>query len=236
MSGEACRLVILDDLTPYDEGHALQLDIVEQRKRSEIPDTLILLEHTPVLTLGRNADEQGVVASADLLKLRGIEVRRIERGGQVTYHGPGQIVGYPILNLHGLGLGVAKYVAALEDVMILAARTLGVASDRKDGTTGVFSISDSGGKIGAIGVRVTRGVTYHGFAFNVDPDLSHYDFIVPCGMSDTPVTSIAAILGEAPPMKAARDAIVESFAEVFGMGFVRPEFGLRRDQRGGAPR
>jgi lipoyl(octanoyl) transferase len=220
MSGGACRLVILDGLTRYDEAHALQLDVVEQRKRSEIPDTLILLEHTPVVTLGRNADEMGVVASADLLEARGIDMRRIERGGQVTYHGPGQIVGYPILNLHGLGIGVARYVAALEDMMILAARTLGVASDRKEGTTGVFSISVSGGKIGAIGVRVTRGVTYHGFAFNVDPDLSHYDFIVPCGMSDTPVTSIAAILGEAPPMKAARDAVIESFGSVFEMEFV----------------
>ena len=236
MSGGTCRLVILDGLTPYDEAHAFQLDVVERRKRSGASDTLILLEHTPVVTLGRNADEQGVVASADLLKLRGIDVRRIERGGQVTYHGPGQIVGYPILDLHGLGLGVARYVAALEDVMILAARTLGVESDRKKGTTGVFSISDSGGKIGAVGVRVTRGVTYHGFAFNVDPDLSHYDFIVPCGMGDTPVTSIAAILGEAPPMKAARDAVVESFAEVFGMGFIRPESGSPRVLRGGARR
>lgn len=236
MSVGVCRLVILDGLTPYDEAHALQLDAVERRKRSEIPDTLILLEHTPVVTLGRNADEQGVVAPADLLEARGIDVRRIERGGQVTYHGPGQIVGYSILNLHGLRLGVAKYVAALEDVMILAARTLGVKSDRKDGTTGVFSTHGSGGKIGAIGVRVTRGVTYHGFAFNVDPDLSHYDFIIPCGMSDTPVTSIAAILGEAPSMKVARDAIVESFADVFGRRFVRPESGSRRVLRGGARR
>jgi lipoate-protein ligase B len=211
-------LRVLRGLAPYGEAHALQRATVEQRKAGAVPDTLILLEHPPVITLGRNAAERGVTASSAELAAAGIEVHRIERGGEATYHGPGQIVGYPIVNLHELRIGVASYVRNLEETMIRAAAALGVESFRYEKLTGVFT---EHGKVGAIGVRVTRGVTYHGFAFNVDPDLTHYRLIVPCGMTGMPVTSVAQLLrgaGEAPPlMDAARAAIVAAFLEVFGM-------------------
>lgn len=236
MSARVLDLRVLDGLTPYDEGHGLQLELVEQRKASAIPDTLILLEHPPVITLGRNASDAGLLASAIELEREGVLLRRIERGGQATYHGPGQLVGYPIVDLHALAIGVATYVRNLEQVMIRAAAALGVEAHTREGLTGVFT---DRGKLGAIGVRVTRGVTFHGFAFNVDPDLSHYRFIVPCGMTGIAVTSLAALRhtsdgratlrssqpseassaqegGAGPPMSEVREAIVEAFCGVFG--------------------
>jgi lipoyl(octanoyl) transferase len=212
-------LRILPGLTPYDAAHRLQLETVARRRAGEIGDVLFLLEHPPVITLGRNADAGGVVASGELLAAMGIEVRRIERGGQATYHGPGQIVGYPVIDLHERRLGIAAYVSRLEEAMILAAAALGVEAARRPGITGVFA-ADGGGKIGAIGVRVTRGVTYHGFAFNVAPDLSHYRLIIPCGMTDTPVTSVADIHGAAPGMDVALQAVADGFAAAFGVGLV----------------
>jgi len=212
-------LRILPGLTPYDLAHRLQLEAVERRKAKAAGDVLILLEHPPVITLGRNADAGGVVASGELLASMGIEVRRVERGGQATYHGPGQIVGYPVIDLHERRLGVAAYVARLEETMILAAADLGVEAVRRPGITGVFV--PGAGKIGAVGVRVTRGVTYHGFAFNVDPELSHYRLIVPCGMTDTPVTSVAALRGGPVDMGIAIDAVARSFEAAFGVGLVR---------------
>ena len=202
---------------PYPRALALQRELVERRKAGAIGDTLILLEHASVITLGRNADAAGVVASEALLRRRGIQVHRAERGGQATYHGPGQVVGYPIVDLHGLGLGVAAYVRRLEETMVRAAGRLGVEAGRREGLTGVFA---EPGKIGAVGVRVTRGVTYHGFALNADPELEHYRLIVPCGLLDTPVTSLAAILGRPLPFAEAREAVAAAFAEVFGVELV----------------
>ncbi|HUT79365.1 MAG TPA: lipoyl(octanoyl) transferase LipB [Polyangia bacterium] len=202
---------VLPGLVPYAEALTLQHDLVERRQAGRSSDTLLLLEHPPVITLGRNALESGVLASPAALEALGVEVHRIERGGQATWHGPGQIVGYPICDLHGLGLGVAKWVRALEEVMIRAAAALGVAAERRPGITGVFS---ERGKLGALGVRISRGISFHGFAFNVDPDLSHYRLIVPCGMAEMPMTSVAAALGHAPPMDAARRAVIDAFLEV----------------------
>ncbi len=207
------RLMRMNGLTSYEDAHRLQLETVELLKANQIPDTLILLEHPPVITLGKSADAKDVVAEKALLASQGIEVIRTERGGQVTYHGPGQVVGYPIINLDALNIGVSDYVKNLEEIMIRAAKCLDVDAGRRSGMTGVFSDQ---GKIGAIGVRVTRGITYHGFAFNVHPELSHYQFIVPCGMTDIPVTSLAAILGKAPEIEIAMAAIVNAFFEVFG--------------------
>ncbi len=215
MDNSRFELIVLPGRTPYGDAHRMQLDRVARRKAGEVRDALILLQHPPVVTLGRNADTAGVVASDDELSSRGISVHRIERGGQATYHGPGQIVGYPIIDLHGLRIGVARYVHLLEQVMIDAAGALGVEATRREGITGIFATGGNGGKIGAIGVRVTRGVTYHGFAFNVDPDLTNYQLIVPCGMTDTPVTSIAALTGSSPGISVSLDALVDSFQRNF---------------------
>jgi lipoyl(octanoyl) transferase len=208
MTDQSLHVTLLDGITPYNEAHALQLKLVEQRKAGDIPDTLVLLEHPPVITLGKNADPLGVIASDEELDKRGISTHRIERGGQATYHGPGQIVGYPILDLHGLKIGIRQHVANLEDLMIKTAKKYGVDAGRKDGQTGVFHDQ---GKIGAVGVRVTRGITYHGFAFNVNPDLTHYQLIVPCGMTDTRVTSIKAITGNTPIISNVKLELVRAF-------------------------
>jgi lipoyl(octanoyl) transferase len=206
-------LRVLPGLTPYSAARRLQLQLVEQRRAGEIGEKLLLLEHPPVITLGRNADPAGVIASAEELERRGVELHRVERGGEATYHGPGQIVGYPICDLHALKIGVAAYVHRLEETMIRAAAELGVEAERREKLTGVFC---ERGKIGAIGVRVSRGIAFHGFAFNVDPDLDHYRLIVPCGLSETPVASIAALLDRSPSMDSAREALIRSFDEVFG--------------------
>ena len=214
MTADVLDVRILDGLTPYDVGHALQLELVELRKSGAIADTLILVEHEPVITLGRNASDEGLLATTDELARAGVILRRIERGGQATYHGPGQLVGYPIFDLHVLGLGIAKYVRNLEQVMIRAAARFGVEASTRDKITGVFTEQ---GKLGAIGVRVTRGVTFHGFALNVDPRIEHYGLIVPCGMTGMPVTSLRALRGgEAPSMGEVRDEVIAAFREVFG--------------------
>ncbi|MDD5306003.1 MAG: lipoyl(octanoyl) transferase LipB [Deltaproteobacteria bacterium] len=210
------KLVILGGRAPYEETRRQQLKLVEQRKAGG-PDTLLLLEHEPVITLGRSADDRGVLASAQELERLGVRVHRVERGGEATYHGPGQIVGYPVVHLPGLGLGVRKYVSLLEEVMIRVAARYGVTAFRKPKLTGAFTAQ---GKLGAIGVRVTRGVAFHGFAFNVCPDLSHYRLIVPCGLVDTPVASLASILGRAPSMAEAREAIADAFVAVFDVDLV----------------
>lgn len=185
---------------------------MRERKTGLRPDTLILLEHEPVITLGRNADPSGVTGNPDRLARLGISIHRSERGGQVTYHGPGQIVGYPILDLRDRRIGVKQYVGLLEEVMIRAASRFGVTAYRVKGRPGIFC---ERGKLGAVGVAVTRGITFHGFAFNVRPDLEHFRFIVPCGLTDVFPTSLEALLEDAPAMPAAFHAIAQSFEAVF---------------------
>lgn len=213
MSLGELRPVLLDGLTPYDEAYAMQLKTVEQRKTKEIPNTLILLEHNPVITLGKSASENDVLASPVILENAGIQLYRNDRGGQATYHGPGQVVGYPILDLHQLKIGVHDYVNGLEETMIRVAREFGVEARRRQGIIGVYCDQ---GKIGAIGVRVTRGITFHGFSFNVCPDLAHYRFLVPCGEPDIPATSIAALKKKSPTMLEAKRALHRTFLSVFG--------------------
>lgn len=184
----------------YVEGLRIQGEIVTARKAGTIGDTLVLLEHPPVLTLGRNASRANILASDELLASRGVEIHEVNRGGDVTYHGPGQLVGYPIFDLRGdlpgkrgPHLGPVDFVRLIEEVLILSCKDFGVPSQRIAKRTGVWTLP--GGKIpekklAAIGVHVSQAVTSHGFALNVSTDLRDFDLIVPCGISDRPVTSL----------------------------------------------
>jgi len=211
----------------YREAWHLQKELVEQRAAGEIGDRLLLLEHDPVLTLGRQADERHVLASPRELARRGIEVIRVERGGEVTYHGPGQLVGYPILRLGDRNLLVRPLVAALEAAMIETCARLGVDSIRRAGHPGCWI--DAGPtrpfrKIGALGLRIERGVSYHGIALNVDVDLRDFELIDPCGEPGLVSTSIAEELGRSaePPTTAQVERAGAVFAQAFGAAIEAP--------------
>ncbi len=192
----------------YTDALAIQKDLVRRRIGGEIPDTLLLLEHPHVVTLGKVARPEHLLA-----RRPEVEVVRTDRGGDVTYHGPGQVVGYPILDLSALRRDVKWYLERLEEVMIRAVGRFGIRAGRVPGMTGAWA---GEGKIGAIGVRVERWVTSHGFALNVGTDLSYFDLIIPCGLRDRGVTSIAEQTGRAVDLGEARRAVVEAFGEVFG--------------------
>jgi lipoyl(octanoyl) transferase len=201
-------------VVPYADALELQRDLVEQRRAGTIPDKLLLLEHPPVITLGvktRN-DRSHVVASANTLEEEGVEVFETGRGGDVTYHGPGQLVGYPILDLRPDRCDVHRYVRDLEEVLIRTAAAFGVAAGRAQGLTGVW-VGDE--KLAAIGVRIARWITSHGFALNVSTNLSHFGLIVPCGIADKGVTSLERLVDRAVPMESVESAIVEAFCSVF---------------------
>jgi lipoyl(octanoyl) transferase len=206
----------------YREAWQLQKELVEQRVTGEIGDRLLLLEHDPVLTLGRQADEGHVLASRRELVRRGIEVIRAERGGEVTYHGPGQLVGYPILRLGDRGLLVRPLVHALEAAMIETCARLGVDAIRRDGHPGCWIDGDGPNrpfrKVGALGLRIERGVSYHGIALNVDVDLRDFELIDPCGEPGLISTSIADELGRTaePPSTAEVERAATIFAGAFG--------------------
>lgn len=197
----------------YDRGLELQAQLVAQRQQGEIPDTLLLLEHDPVFTLGRNARAEHVLHSAEALRQRGFGVFETGRGGDVTYHGPGQIVGYPILDLSPDRQDVHRYVRDLEEAMIRACADFGVAAGRVAGMTGTWV---GGEKIGAIGVRIARWVTSHGFALNVGTDLSPFELIVPCGIRGHGVTSLERLLGRPVPTGAVMDRLADHLAEILG--------------------
>jgi lipoyl(octanoyl) transferase len=219
----------------YREAWALQKELVTQRAAAEIGDRLLLLEHDAVLTLGRQAAVEHVLATPRQLTRRGIEVIRVERGGEVTYHGPGQLVAYPIIGLAERGLLVRPLVAALEAAMIETAARLGVATFRRDGHPGCWVEGDGGRphrKIGALGLRIERGVSYHGIALNIDPDLRDFDLIDPCGMPGLVSTSIAEELGRTaePPTTAAVERAGAIFAEAFATALAAPlEWAAERD-------
>jgi lipoyl(octanoyl) transferase len=182
---------------PYRDAWDLQHDIVAKRRAEEIPDQLLLLEHSAVLTLGRHSDPAHIRATDDDLARRGIDVIRVERGGEVTYHGPGQLVAYPIIRLADRGILLRPFVRLLEQAMIDTAAGFGVTAARRDGYPGVWCDpeSDSPRKLGALGLRVEGGVTYHGIALNVTTNLSEFDLIDACGMPDAQSTSIATEAG-----------------------------------------
>ena len=203
----------------YRDAWALQKRLVDARVAEAVPDTLLTLEHEAVLTLGRNADEAHVLASPRDLRRRGIEVLRVERGGEVTYHGPGQLVAYPILRLGHRGILIRPLVRALEEAMIATCAALGVEAARRDGHPGCWVLEDGRPprKIGALGIRVERGVSYHGIALNVDPDLRDFELIDPCGMPGVISTSVAEELGRTaePPSTAAVERAAGIFAAAF---------------------
>jgi lipoyl(octanoyl) transferase len=200
---------------PYADGLELQQRLVEQRKADGIPDQLLLLEHPPVITLGVKAKTgtANVLATPERLAAQGVGLFETGRGGDVTYHGPGQLVGYPIVSLKPDRCDVHRYVRDLEEVLIRAAGTFGVTADRAPGLTGIWVGSE---KLAAIGVRIARWVTSHGFAFNVTTNLAHFDLIVPCGISDRGVTSLERLLGRSVPMAEVEDAVIDAFRDVFG--------------------
>lgn len=208
----------------YATGSRLQQRLVELRKAGQIGDTLLLLEHTPVITLGRNAKAANVIAPPELLTQRAVELFECDRGGDVTFHGPGQLVGYPIFDLRGFPssdskrktLGAVEYVRRLEEVLIRTCADFGVSTKRIAGLTGVWTISDrEEAKIAALGVHISRGVTSHGFALNVNTDLSFFDLIIPCGIDSKPVTSIEKELGKQVPLQDVAHSISRNFGVVF---------------------
>ena len=204
----------------YREAWARQKELVEQRAAGEVEDRLLLLEHDAVLTLGRQADSAHVLATPRELRRRGVEVIRVERGGEVTYHGPGQLVAYPIIRLADRGILVRPLVTALETAMIETCAALGVQAFHRDGHPGCWVEGDRGRphrKIGALGLRIERGVSYHGIALNIDPDLRDFDLIDPCGMPGLVSTSIAEEAGRSaePPSTAVVQRAGQVFAERF---------------------
>ena len=205
---------------PYAEGLSLQRDLVEAVHAGHIGNTLVLLEHPPVLTLGRNASRTHILASDEFLAYRGVEVHEINRGGDVTYHGPGQLVGYPIFDLRSFTprLGAVDFVRRMEEALIRSCGDFGVPTARVKGRTGVWTIA--GGsvqekKIAAIGVHIARGITSHGFAFNVTADLRDFELIVPCGIADRAVTSLELEADPQPTMEAVRNSVARQFGRVF---------------------
>ena len=202
-------------LVPYAEALAMQRALVEERRAGRVGDLLLLLQHPPVLTVGVRGDggRSHVLATDAALERRGIEVCETGRGGDVTYHGPGQIVGYPILDLAPDRRDVHRYVRDLEEVLIRVAADYGLAAGRIAGLTGVW-VGDE--KLAAIGVRISRWVTSHGFALNVATDLEDFKLIVPCGIADRGVTSLEQLLGRPVDIAGVEDRIAERFSEVFG--------------------
>jgi lipoyl(octanoyl) transferase len=229
----------------YATGLRLQQQLVALRKEEKIGDALLLLEHSPVITLGRNAKAENVIASPELLAQRGVELFECDRGGDVTFHGPGQIVGYPIFDLRGFAtpdgkrktLGAVEFVRRLEEVLIRTCADFAIHAKRVPGLTGVwtdlkgrdFSRADSGqdkeaasagevrpeAKLAAIGVHVSRFVTSHGFALNVNTDLSYFNLIIPCGITSRPVTSMQQELGKPLELNTVAESISRNFGVVF---------------------
>jgi lipoyl(octanoyl) transferase len=204
-------------VVPFADALELQKRLVEERRANRIPDQLLLLQHPPVITLGVKTrdDRSHVLASPDLLEREGVEIFETGRGGDVTFHGPGQLVGYPIIDLNPDRRDVHRYVRDLEEVLIQMAAAFGIEASRQRGLTGVWVGLDKQEKLAAIGVRIARWITSHGFAFNVTTNLQHFDLIVPCGIPDKGVTSLARLLGRHVPMEEVEAATIAAMAAVF---------------------
>jgi len=219
------HLISIVQLGTVDYATALRLQqqLVALRKEEKIGDVLLLLEHKPVITLGRNAKAANVVASPELLQKRGVELFECDRGGDVTFHGPGQIVGYPIFDLRSFApphgkrktLGAVEFIRRLEDVLMRTCADFGIATKRVQGLTGVWTDQDRDSKLAAIGVHISRFVTSHGFALNVNTDLSYFNLIIPCGITSKPVTSMQKELDKELPLNAVAESISRNFGVVF---------------------
>ncbi|SVA92775.1 uncharacterized protein METZ01_LOCUS145629 [marine metagenome] len=192
----------------YKRTWELQKELQLQRIENKIDDTLLLVEHEPVYTFGKNTDENHLLQNYP----ENVKLFHIERGGDITFHGPGQIVGYPIMDLHNYKMSISWYMRALEEVIIRSLDKFGISADRKDGLTGVW-VEDE--KIAALGVRISRWVTMHGFALNVNTDLTYYDSIIPCGIFDYGITSMEHILGEKQNMSKIKSILSAVFLDVF---------------------
>jgi lipoyl(octanoyl) transferase len=200
-------------LVPYADAVRLQEELAEQRRLEQVPDTLLLLEHPPVVTLGRRAQLSDVYLPEAELRRRGIALERSSRGGLVTYHGPGQLVGYPILRPHALGRTIPEYVCGLQRALVAALAEIGVDAHLDLDHVGVWT---SMGKIAAIGVAQRHGVTLHGFAVNVQPNLDHFALINPCGIGDLGVTSAAKLLGHEVDVDGFGERVVRAMCAEFG--------------------
>jgi len=213
----SCQTVDLG-LLGYAEAYALQKRVVAARKAGAIEDVLLLCEHPHVITLGRSGKRENLLASEHVLRQKGVEFHDTDRGGDVTYHGPGQIVGYPILNLGAIRRDVVWYVRMLEEAMIRATAEFGVTAERVTGKTGIWvRAGNSEEKLAAIGVRISRWVTSHGFAYNVSTDLRNFELIVPCGIADRKATSLEKLLGRSVEEKEVAPRIAKHLGEVLGL-------------------
>lgn len=205
-------------LVGYRDALRIQQGKVSERKAGTIPDTLLLLEHPHVYTLGRNARREHLLVSSSRLAEMGAELFETDRGGDITYHGPGQLVGYPIFDLTRHRRDLGWYMRSLEEVFIGVARDFGLEAGRVAGAAGVWTGND---KLVAMGIHVSRWVTSHGFAFNVNTNLAYFDSIVPCGLHDRGVTSLEKLLGKRVEMDAVIDRVIEHFGTVFDLAMVR---------------
>lgn len=198
----------------YQKALELQLSLLEKRMKEEIEDVLLVLEHPPTFTVGRNKSAEHLLASPSELEKRGIHFEVISRGGDITYHGPGQLVGYAILDLNRFNRDIHRYLRNLEETIILALKDFKINAERKEGLTGVWVNEE---KIASIGVGIKRWITYHGFALNVNTDLSYFDMIVPCGIQGVKITSIKKLLGkeEDISMDRVETSVIDAFSRVF---------------------
>jgi len=212
-----CLIVDLG-LLGYAEAYALQKRVVAARKAGTLEDVLLLCEHPPVITLGRSGKRENLLASEHVLRQKGVEFHATDRGGDITYHGPGQIVGYPILNLGAIRRDVVWYVRMLEEAMIRATAEFGITAERIAGKTGIWvRAGNTEEKLAAIGVRISRWVTSHGFAYNVSTDLRNFDLIVPCGIADRKATSLEKLLGRSVEEKEVAPRIAKHLGELLGL-------------------
>jgi lipoyl(octanoyl) transferase len=212
-------LLIVDlGLISWAEAYAFQQRVVAARKAGEIDDVFVLCEHPHVITLGRSANRANLLASEHVLRQKGVELHATNRGGDITYHGPGQIIGYPILNLNHIKRDVGWYVRTLEEVMIRASADFGTSAFRVPGKTGIWvKAGGSEEKLAAIGVHISRWVTSHGFAYNVSTDLRYFDLIIPCGIADRKATSLEKLLGRAVSLDEVKPLLTRHFEELFSL-------------------
>ncbi len=213
-----CQIIRLGTVE-YHRAWELQVELAAKVHDGAQPNTLLLLEHSPVYTKGRLSKPEHILLSDEELRQKGIGVYEADRGGQVTFHGPGQLVAYPVVDLREWG-GPVKYVRTLERIIVDSLADFKITAETIDGITGVWV---DGAKIAAIGVKISRGVAYHGFAINVTTDLSYYSHIVPCGIADRPVTSMAEVLGEDVDMGMAQYSLAYQFGKGMGFGMVEAE-------------
>src|SRR5712671_4110689 len=205
-------------LIGYAEAYALQRRIVAARKADAIEEVLLLCEHSHVITQGRNGKREHLLASEHVLRQKGVEFHATNRGGDITYHGPGQLVGYPILNLGAIRRDVVWYVRTLEEAMIRATAEFGISAERVAGKTGIWvRAGKTEEKLAAIGVHISRWVTSHGFAYNVSTDLRNFDLIVPCGIADRKATSLEKLLGRNVEEKEVAPRIAKHLGELLGL-------------------